>query len=320
MKSHMRSFTSDDYPMVNDINNAAYPEYPGTADEMRFRDEHRDPKCKFQRWVAECDGRVVGSAEYGQMPDMYHPRKFFVSVTVHPDHQRRGIGSALYDEVVESLREFDPLVLRAWGVREDMPHSIQFITNRGFREEMRFWESRLNVTTFDFTPYEGLEEDVRARDIEIKTLRELESDPQRDRKLYELISELDQDVPSPETPTKVSYEHFIEHTLQNPNLLPDAYFVAVHDGEYVGTSNLWKSQGNDDIYTGLTGVKRAYRRKGIALAMKLRGIAHVKSLGRTLIKTWNESNNRPMLSINEMLGYVKQPAWISFVKVLKEEE
>lgn len=320
MNLQIRPFTSDDYPAVNDIGNAAYPEYPGTADEMRFRDEHRDPKCQFRRWVAERDGCVVGSSEYNQMPDMYHPRKFTVSVTVHPDYQSQGIGSALYNQVVDALEEFDPIVLRAWGVREDMPHSIQFVMNRGFREEMRFWESRLNVTTFDFTPYEGVEEKVRSYGVEIKTLRELESDPERDRKLYEMCSEIDQDVPSPEPATKVDFEHFIEHTLHNPNLLPDAYFVAVHNGEYVGTSNLWKSQGNDDIYTGLTGVKRNYRRKGIALAMKLRGIAYVKSLGRTLIKTWNESNNRPMLSINETLGYVKQPAWISFVKILREEE
>jgi GNAT superfamily N-acetyltransferase len=118
----------------------------------------------------------------------------------------------------------------------------------------------------------------------------------------------------------VSYEYFIEHTLQSPNLLPDAYFVAVHDGNYVGTSALWASQAGSDLYTGLTGVKRAYRQKGIALALKLRGIAYARAHAHPLIKTWNESNNRAILSINERLGYAKQPAWISYVKVLKEAD
>ena len=38
------------------------------------------------------------------------------------------------------------------------------------------------------------------------------------------------------------------------------------------------------------------------------------------IKTWNESNNRAMLSINEALGFVKQPAWVNYHKTIKEEE
>ena len=34
----------------------------------------------------------------------------------------------------------------------------------------------------------------------------------------------------------------------------------------------------------------------------------------------NESNNRAMLAINEALGFVKQPAWIDVVKVLREDD
>ena len=38
---------------------------------------------------------------------------------------------------------------------------------------------------------------------------------------------------------------------------------------------------------------------------------------RPLIKTWNNSGNRPILAINERLGFVRQPAWIQFRKVLQ---
>ncbi len=108
--------------------------------------------------------------------------------------------------------------------------------------------------------------------------------------------------------------------LENPGLLPDANFIALDGDRYVGFSNLWKSQGDDHLHTGLTGILRAYRRRGIALALKLRAVAYAKARGAPVIRTGNETGNRAMLSINEKLGFARQPAWIDFVKVVKEEK
>ncbi len=320
MHTVIRPFTPDDYPAITAVNNAVYTEYPESEEEMRFRDEHRDPKCKFRRWVAERDGRVVAVGAYGQYAGMYHPRKFWIDLHVHPEHQRQGIGSALYDCLMDALAPFDPLSVRS-DSREDWADRLRFLRARGFEEGMRSWESRLDLAVFDPAPYAGAAEAVRAHGIAIKTLRELAADPERDRKLYELDVELMGDVPHPEPRTPISYEVFENFALKNPDLLPDAYFVAVDaaTGEYAGMSALWNSQGGDDLYNGLTGVKRSYRRRGIALALKLRGIAWARAQGRPLIKTWNESNNRPMLAINERLGFVKQPIWMSFVKHLRDE-
>jgi GNAT superfamily N-acetyltransferase len=318
MTCRIRPFAPNDYPAICEVGNVAYSEYPSTVEELRYQDENRDPKCRLQRWVTERDGRVVGVGEYTQAPGTYHPQKFVINVMVHPNHQRNGLGSALYERVIEGLRPLDPISLRS-NVREDMVRGVRFLKDRGFREAMRSWESRLDVAAFDTTPYAGLGEKVRAQGIEIKTLKEIQGDPDYARKIYELECELLKDVPHPDEQTTISYDTFIARSLKNPNLLPEAYFVAVKREEYVGTSALWTSQANDELYTGLTGVKRAYRHRGIALALKLRGIAYAKAHGRPIIKTWNASNNRAMLSINEALGYVKQPAWIDFTKIIKKE-
>ena len=84
-------------------------------------------------------------------------------------------------------------------------------------------------------------------------------------------------------------------------------------------SSLFKSKADDVIETGLTGVLREYRRKGIALAMKVRGIRWCAERGHATIRTANEAGNVGMLSINEVLGFVRQPSWSVFVKHLKDE-
>jgi GNAT superfamily N-acetyltransferase len=71
------------------------------------------------------------------------------------------------------------------------------------------------------------------------------------------------------------------------------------------------------LNTDDTGVIREYRRRGIAMALKLHGIAHAQEQGYQKLRTMNESTNRPMLNINERLGFVKRPAWIGFARKLK---
>ena len=308
---HIRPFTPDDYPALSRLGNRIFPEYPGTPDEIRFGDEHRDPKCKWARFVVEQDGAVVGSAEYGQSSHSYHPQKFGIDVSVDPDHQEQGIGRRGYAHLRSCLEEFEPIALKA-GAREDYTRSTRFLTDRGFAETMRNWESRLDVPSFDFAPFAGEVERALTGSIHVKTLAELEADPECRRKLYDLYWELDQDVPSTDPPTRRDFDTWEQHYFEAPNMIKEANFVALDGEEYVGISVLWNSQGSDDLYTGLTGVKRTHRRRGIAQALKLLAVQFAKERGAPVIKTWNAQQNRAMLSINERMGFVKQPAWIDY--------
>lgn len=312
----IRPFTPEDYPALARIASAAFPEYPASAEEKEFGDTRRDPKCLHGRWLIERDGLPVGYGEYGQRSSSYHPRRFHINVIVQPDGQGLGLGKALYDQVMSALTPLDPLSVRT-EVRGDRVRSVRFLRDRGFAEDMRSFESRLDVDAFDPAAYGDSEARVRALGIKFRTLRELEDVPGHWRKHYEMAQELRADVPSAEPRTRLEKGVWRSALLRHPGLLRDGILFAIKGEEYIGMTML--KAGGGELTTGLTGVKRAYRRQGVALALKLRAIAWAKQNGYSQIKTWNEANNRGMLGINERLGFVKQPAWQDMVKMLKEE-
>src|SRR5205807_7457283 len=72
-------------------------------------------------------------------------------------------------------------------------------------------------------------------------------------------------LPSPNR-NKVYY--FVQNKLNNPGFLSEAYFVAIHNSEYIGLSFLEARPGENYLFTGLTGVKRPFRGKRIAQILK----------------------------------------------------
>jgi mycothiol synthase len=309
----VRQFAPADYPALAETWNANYPDYPTTPDELRLEDRHRGKRCRRERWVGEVRGRVVGFGGFDQPATMYHPRRFSLTLNVLPDFQRRGIGSALYERVAGELTQYDPLSLRAIA-GEDMDGRIRFLEARGFREESRCWESQLEVSEFDQASFADAEERIRMQGIGIRTMRELETEPDRDRKLHELISEVQADMPNPEPYTRLSYGAFLMRMREDQNLLPDAFFVAVDRGDHVGVHFLRQVPGSRALMTGDTGVVKSHRRRGLALALKLGGIRYARAHGHPLIRTLNVSSNQSILALNQRLGFRRSLAWVGFIK------
>ncbi|HET6317721.1 MAG TPA: GNAT family N-acetyltransferase [Chloroflexota bacterium] len=309
----IRSFRDEDYAAFAGLHNAVYPEFGQTEEAFRFDDKLRPEKCQHRRWIAERDGRVVGYGQYDQYPHVWHPRKFALEIAVSADCLVQGVGSALYRTVVEALRPLDPLKVDMWA-REDMSCRVQFLANRGFRENYRLWTSELDLQAFDPARFSQAIARVEQQGVEITTHAALGSSTESMSKLFDLQLAVREDVPIPtgEERQPLVYEEWLENH-NHPTRVDEGYFVAVADGRYVGVSSLWQSPEADTIRTGLTAVRREYRRRGIALALKVRALSFAKAAGYRRTVTDNASINQPMLAINHQLGFARHPAWIHYV-------
>jgi len=308
-----------DYRAYALLQQAIWPENPNTVDEWKHRDETRDPRYLFRRFVAERGGEMVASGLYCETWWSMRPGKYWVNIDVHPDHRRRGGGSILYDYLLGLVAGHDPLMIIS-RTREDQMDALGFLDRRGFKQVMRFPVSYLNVPSFDPKPFADRVARVEALGIEIRPLAELTGeDPDWKRKLWDLDWEIWQDVPTREPLTRQSFEIYEEQKLGDPGFTAAGQFIALDAGRWVGKSALWKSEGDPKkLITGLTGVVRGHRRKGLATAMKVRSIAFARRLGARLIKTDNEENN-PMYELNLQLGFEPQPAWLAYEKAIGEE-
>jgi len=105
----IRDFEEKDYPGIAEVFSTVYPDKPTTADEYIEQDKNRNKKCKHRRWVAIADDKIVGTGTYTQNIYQYHPFKFKIWIVVKPEYQNNKIGARLYNQIIESMKQFDPI-------------------------------------------------------------------------------------------------------------------------------------------------------------------------------------------------------------------
>lgn len=221
----------------------------------------------------------------------------------------------LYTGVQQALAPYQPRKLQGMA-REDDRELVAFFQRHHFHLAMQSFGANLDPTTFDPTPYAACEERLHTAGFVIKTYAELADDPARDRKLYALVDQVNQEMPNIGHFDDQSFDQFVADHLHSPAMRPDAYFVAVHGADYVGVSELFASDDPAVFDTRTTGVLPAYRRLGIALALKVRAIRYAQTHGASRVTTGMDAANTPIVTLNQRLGFVPEPLWLTFAKAL----
>jgi GNAT superfamily N-acetyltransferase len=279
------------------IYNATWPLEAISLEEARAFNERMD---ESEETVAFLDDKPVGSGVAAAVPNL--PNRIFTLITVLPDCRRRGAGTALYGAVSSWARErgHDTLRVRA---REDDPGGLEYALKRGFKEVSRETGLALDLRDLD-TPAIAPPEAV-----EIASLAEC---PDAEAHLYDVAVETFPDIPDSEEYVFEARDEWLRHHFHGPAERADATFVALAENEPIGYAKLRVSPARPTIgLHGMTAVRRAWRGRGVAGALKRAQIRWALANGLDRLETTNELRNEPMQRVNVGLGYKPTPGSIT---------
>jgi mycothiol synthase len=239
--------------------------------------------------LARVEGEPVGCGFVWTRP----PERADGHVAVVPDARGRGIGSALLADVG---RRVDAAGMRELQgkVRASDPDSLAFFERRGYRVVGGEEALALDLAAIDAaapSPPPGIE-----------IVSRLER-PELAEELFPVGVEAYADIPGTEA---LSYELWRSINIDRPTTDPSLFFIALADGEPVGYAAI-DNLGGPDAYHWITAVKRDWRRRGVATALKRAQLAAAKRAGFQRVVTRSEERNTPMRNLNAKLGYRSEP-------------
>jgi GNAT superfamily N-acetyltransferase len=242
--------------------------------------------------LAEEDGTAVGA---GRLTPGWHspPGVARADVRVAPDARGRGIGSALLAELQRRADGLGVPTLEV-EVRDDDVGSLAWTERRGFEEVGRSVRLALDLTAIDepaVEPPDG---------IEIVSWAER---PDLSRGIYEVACEAYPDEPGSGDVEMEPFEGWLSQDMQGSGDRAEAVFVALAGDEVAGYAKLSLSVRAGYVMHDMTGVKRSFRGRGIASALKRAEIAWAKREGYRRLETFNDELNAPIRALNEKHGY-----------------
>lgn len=277
--STLRVASDDELEAYVGVWNAVTPDEPASVDLLRRR---RDRDARRLYLLAEEGGEVVGCGFAGPSQS---PGRGALAPRVLEPARRRGTGTQLLRALVSHLREAGFELVSAFVDGHD-EGSLAFAERHAFAEVDRQVEQVKSV---------GAELDPAVPDgVRLVTIAER---PELLRETYDLALEGFADFATVQ-PVSITLDEWLEEEAT----LAAGSFVALAGDEIVGYSGLCR-RPDGVVEDGLTVVRRAWRRRGLAEALKRAELSWAAANGVTEVVTWTQRGNDAMRALNERLGY-----------------
>jgi GNAT superfamily N-acetyltransferase len=289
-----RATTDEEKEALLSVHNTVHPHDRLGPTEMRSWESQVKELAMVVAWEGS---RPIGAGSVALVAQRRDPH---AEGWVLKEERRRGIGSALYETISGQVAGWGMNQLEV-PVEDSDPDGEAFVTKRGFTEIGREIRVSLDLTTIQAP-------EVNAPPgVSIVTWAER---PESIRGMYDVAVEAFPDIPGEEEEAVEPFEDWVAHEMQaGPGDRPEATFVAVEGDEVVGYSKFSLSDAQPSVaHHDMTGVKRAWRGRGVARALKQAQIAWAKNNGYEELRTQNEERNAPIRKLNAEFGY--QPSGI----------
>ena len=297
----IRDFEDADAEGASDLI-AEHSPWFSTAEGTRHRRRAVPPRAHLRYWVAEDAGRIVGwgEAEFDWATEVEDVAGLWA--IVHPDHRRRGLGSALFERAAEHLISHGARELRCWTEAESAP----FLERRGFAPGRSDRLSALDPRLVDTSRLSTLPDGVRL--VPLADLLD------RLPEVHALYTEASADMPADNPQGNLSLDEWLSETVGSPDLDRELSVVVLVDDRPAALSWVNANRAHGLADHDLTGTARAYRRRGLARLAKLEVVRRCAEAGISRVMTENDSENAGMLAINDELGFAPYTVATEWVK------
>jgi mycothiol synthase len=284
-----RAETDADYEEWARIKTIVVPSEPTSAGDLRRLDG--EPGRLIV--LADLDGETVGCGVAGRSG---FGGRAFIAARVLPAHRRRGVGAALVEALAEHARTLGVSGVNAFVDAADEA-GLAFVRRYGL-EEVDFQLEQVRVVGDEPapTPPAGV------------TLVALGN--RREELLHAawpVAQEGYADIPTPQ-PMEVRLEEW----LRDEATLPDGSFVAYAGNDLVGYAGLMKRAEEGTAEHGLTVVRRDWRGRRVAAALKRAELHWASRNGIRELVTWTQRGNEAMQRLNQRLGYLEREHVLTF--------
>jgi len=317
-----RKFTATDleFKEIARIRNLVNHDSIDHPDEDKNDWAIRDKSLIRNRLLLYNDNKLIGLLYYVQGRDENSQTSFF-NIVIDPQYNNHEYRELLYQEMLKEVKCFDCNKLFS-NVYEhpNYKNHQNLLISHNFRLVQTNREYSCDIRKVDTKKYYPLIEKLESEGIKFYYSKEEMLDwPDHYRKLEELKWTLDQDVPIPDgiKHTRMPFEQWKKVCLDFYNNSYGVDIISVKNEKYIASTCLevYPKAEPHKAWTGQLGVLRAFRRKGIATALKIKAIEILLKKGITEIRTDNEENN-PMYKINVELGFNPVPFSFEYMKEL----
>ena len=307
-----RAATHDDVEFAAAAASAAEPNHPQVASELLEKWTNTEKGSGVRRFIVQEGGLDRGWISLIQPRDV-GGLTTYLNLLIPAANQHLVPAAVGFGE--GQAREMDaPLLICQVG--EDNEQAVEWLRGDGWTQErkQRFWRLDLGRNADRIRELHGaVRKRLEATDMAIRTVADLGGEAFLPR-LLPVSHATVADIPMSVEYVPEPFEVWVVW-MQPPAVLPERIWVAVREGEPIGYSYLAYHPSN--VWTGFTGVLREHRGKGLARALKLQTLVQAVDLGVIAVETDNDSENAPILHLNEELGYEEMPGKLEFHRKLK---